>query len=201
MFKKSILYLLLLVGLIAWFGSEVSLRAQTAGGQKAETASAETAKRSPDTLFSIIFSGGPVGITIMLVLFGVSITAAYLVFEHMFTIRRQELLPEGLGEKVRQSIIAGNFPQADQACRAKPSFLAAVLLRGLSETENGWSEVEKALEEGLAEQAARLFRKIEYLALIGNIAPMLGFQGTLTDMKSTLQHASSPKSTASPSSP
>ncbi|HTN77350.1 MAG TPA: MotA/TolQ/ExbB proton channel family protein, partial [Pirellulaceae bacterium] len=192
MFKKSILTTLLIVGLLSWFGAEVSVRAQGA----AESAAAEPAKRGPDSLFSIVFSGGPVGITIMLVLFAVSFTAAYLVFEHMLTIRRKEIMPEGLGEQVRQCIIAGNLAQADQLCRAKPSFLSAVLVRGLGEVENGWSEVEKALEESLAEQAARLFRKIEYLAVIGNIAPMLGLLGTVTGMILAFQQVANTEGSA-----
>ena len=42
--------------------------------------------------------------------------------------------------------------------------------------------MEKAVEEALAEQAARLMRRIEYLSLIGNIAPMVGLLGTVTGM-------------------
>jgi biopolymer transport protein ExbB len=42
--------------------------------------------------------------------------------------------------------------------------------------------VEKAMEETLAEQAARLFRRVEYLSVIGNLAPMLGLLGTVAGM-------------------
>jgi biopolymer transport protein ExbB len=35
------------------------------------------------------------------------------------------------------------------------------------------------MEDASQEQAARLFRKVEYLALIGNVAPMLGLLGTV----------------------
>jgi biopolymer transport protein ExbB len=38
------------------------------------------------------------------------------------------------------------------------------------------------LEDALAEQSARLFRKIEYLSVIGNIAPMVGLLGTVIGM-------------------
>ena len=42
--------------------------------------------------------------------------------------------------------------------------------------------MDRAVEDTLAEQAARLFRKIEYLSVIGNIAPMVGLLGTVTGM-------------------
>ena len=60
--------------------------------------------------------------------------------------------------------------------------LSFVVLSGLAEIEGGWESVEKAIEDAVAEQAARLFRKIEYLSVIGNIAPMVGLLGTVTGM-------------------
>jgi biopolymer transport protein ExbB len=56
------------------------------------------------------------------------------------------------------------------------------LASGIAEIEFGWPAVEKALEDSLSEQAARLYRKLEYLSLIGNLAPMLGLLGTVAGM-------------------
>ncbi|MBN2292731.1 MAG: MotA/TolQ/ExbB proton channel family protein, partial [Pirellulales bacterium] len=53
---------------------------------------------------------------------------------------------------------------------------------GLAEVEGGWTAIEKAVEDATADQSARLFRKIEYLSVIGNIAPMLGLLGTVIGM-------------------
>ncbi len=194
MFKKSILYTLIIVSLIAWLGMEVSLRAQTSSPPDATAATA--AEKAPDTLFSIVFSGGIIGVTIMLTLFASSICAAYLVFEHLMTIRRSEIMPPGLGDEVRNLLNNGNAAGAYELCRARPSFLAYVMQHGLTEVENGWSEVEKALEESLAEQQARLFRKIEYLSVIGNIAPMLGLLGTVAGMILAFQQVASSQGSA-----
>jgi biopolymer transport protein ExbB len=152
----------------------------TAGDEGAGAAAAGA--KPPDSLMQIIFSGGPIGIGIMLTLIGLSLTAAYLVFENSFSIRRRILLPEGLAEQVRQTVMAGRFSEAEQACRQQPSFLSFVLLHGLAEAEGGWAAVEKALEEALAEQTARLFRRIEYLSVLANLAPMLGLLGTVFGM-------------------
>lgn len=146
------------------------------------SAAEQPTAKPPDTFFQIVFSGGPIGIGIMLCLIGLSLTAAYLVFENAFSLRRKFLLPEGLAEQVRQTVVAGRFSEAEQACRQQPSFLAFVLLHGLAEVDGGWSAVEKALEEALAEQTARLFRRIEYLSVLANLAPMLGLLGTVFGM-------------------
>lgn len=130
----------------------------------------------------IVFSGGVTGVAIILVLVVISIIAMALAVEHLLTIRRSVLAPEGLAEQVRQQLADGNLQEADNACQAQPSALAAVLRSGFAETIGGWPAVEKAMEETLAEQAARLLRKIDYLSVIGNIAPMLGLLGTVVGM-------------------
>ena len=111
-----------------------------------------------------------------------SMLAAYLVFEQLMTLRKKEILPEGLAEQVRQLVATGKIKEAEQLCRNQPSPLSFILINGLAEIDLGWGGVEKALEDAIADQAARLYRKIEYLSVIGNIAPMMGLLGTVTGM-------------------
>lgn len=162
----------------------------------AQDAAAAASEPAPQGFFSILFAGGWVGFLIVMFLFALSLTAAYLVFEHIMTLRRTEIMPEGLGDQVRQALTAGKVSDADQACRQHPSFLAFVLLNGLAELDGGWSAVEKALEDATAEQSARLFRKIEYLSVIGNIAPMVGLLGTVTGMIFAFQRVASTQGSA-----
>ena len=139
-------------------------------------------KKAPQGFFQILFSGGPIGVIIMLALIGTSLTAAYLVFENALSIRKSELIPDGLSDEVRDLVSAGEYAKAIKVCRDKPCFLSFVLMYGLNEADGGWSEVEKATEDALGEQSARLFRRVEYLSVVGNIAPMLGLLGTVTGM-------------------
>lgn len=163
--------------------------------ENAEKAVAAKPDKAPDAqagpkakgFFEILFSGGIVGIVIMLALIGLSLTAAYLVFDNILSLRKADLLPEKLAADVRTSLSQGRIEEAEQACQSQPSLLAFVINHGLSEAEGGWSETEKALEEALAEQAARLYRKVEYLSVIGSLAPMLGLLGTVTGMLMAFQ--------------
>lgn len=147
-------------------------------------------------LFDIIFSGGWVGFLIVALLLALSMLAAYLVFEQIMTLRRSEIMPNKLSDQVRQLLSQGRAAEADQACRAKPSFLSFVMLHGLAEVDGGWAAVEKALEDATAEQSARLFRKVEYLSVIGNIAPMVGLLGTVTGMIFAFQRVASTQGAA-----
>lgn len=159
----------------------------------AETA---VANDSPTGFFGILLSGGLVGILILLVLAGLSITAAYLLFDQVMTLRRKEVLPDGISDMVRQALLTGRPAEADAACRRVPSVLSVVLLSGLSEFEFGWREVEKAVEDSLAQQSARLMRRIEYLSVIGNIAPMVGLLGTVTGMIFAFQQVAATRGAA-----
>jgi len=137
---------------------------------------------APQSFLEIVFSGGLTGVLIVMLLFGLSIAAAALVIEHVLTIRPSVLIPPPLPERVRQQLSGGSVTGADQACQAHRSLLAFVLRAGLAELDGGWPAVEKAMEDAIAEQAARLYRKIEYLSVIGNIAPMVGLLGTVVGM-------------------
>ena len=141
--------------------------------------------------FGILFSGGVTGAVLVFVLLALSMLAAYLVFEQLLAIRRSELMPDGLHDKVYQALLNGSIPDAEMACRQNPSFLSFVLLQGISEIEYGWSSVEKAIEDALSEQSSRLFRKVEYLNVIGNIAPMVGLLGTVIGMVFAFQNVAS----------
>ena len=129
-----------------------------------------------------MFSGGPLGIANMVVLIALSIAALALTLDNIRVVRRSAVIPPELSAEVHDLVSAGDLPQAVRAGKAQPSFLAAVLLHGLAEVGGGWADVEKAMEDATAEQAARLFRRIEYLSVIGNIAPMVGLLGTVTGM-------------------
>lgn len=142
----------------------------------------QPAKPPPKTFLQIFFSGGPLGIANMLALIGLSLTAAYMVFDNLVRIRRNDLIPEDLQSELRKFVEQGRLSEAATACANRPCFLAAVVQQGLKEADSGWSEVEKAMEDATAEQAARLFRWIEYLSVIGNLAPMVGLLGTVTGM-------------------
>lgn len=141
--------------------------------------SAATGETPPDTgLFDLVRTGGLVGGLI----FALSLTMVYLIVEHLLSIRRNALIPPELAEAVHQQLSDRKIEDAQQQCSLQPCFLSNILAAGLSVIELGYRDVEKAMEDTATEQAARLFRKIEYLHLIGTLAPMLGLLGTVWGM-------------------
>jgi biopolymer transport protein ExbB len=132
-----------------------------------------------DTGFvDLVRTGGLVGG----VIFALSLCMVYLIVEHVLGIRRKTLVPEDLAAAVHRQITERKFDDARQQCQLQPCFLSHVLASGLSVIDLGYSDADKAMEEAAHEQSARLLRKIEYLHLIGTLAPMLGLLGTVWGM-------------------
>ncbi|MBY0586237.1 MotA/TolQ/ExbB proton channel family protein [bacterium] len=166
---------LLTVGLSAYRPSLAQDAAPPRGAGKGEEVAESNGSRPPDTILTLVEASGSIGAMIILL----SIAGVALILEHAMTIRRTVLIPKGLPEELHSLITQDDFTKAEQLCKLRPSYLSYVVLSGLQEVRMGYRAVEKSMEDASQEQAARLFRKVEYLALIANIAPMLGLLGTV----------------------
>lgn len=125
-------------------------------------------------------AGGVIGYIIMLL----SVTAFALVIVHLVQIRRTALAPDELIERLDELLSKGRVAEAAQVCEDpdERSFLAGVVGAGLSRYRRspfGALELKQALEEAGQDRVARLYRSTDALALVANIAPMLGLLGTV----------------------
>jgi biopolymer transport protein ExbB len=178
---------LVLAGCACWAAAAPFLAAQQSSEESPTSASAETREpvdAAPDGAIpeidvrELFRAGGAIGIVIL----ALSVAMLALVIEHLLTIRRSALMPRGLAEECHDMIMRRQFKEAYDRCVARPSFLGHQLAAGVREVDLGYSAVEKAMEDAATEQSARLFRKIEYLSVIGTLAPMLGLLGTVWGM-------------------
>jgi biopolymer transport protein ExbB len=110
-----------------------------------------------------------------------------LIIEYALSIRRAMLMPPSFADDVLKLLMQGQPNVALQKCQNDPSALAQILYAGMTQYEFGWDAVEHSAEEATAEQASRLYRRVEYLNVIGNIAPMLGLLGTVLGMVMAFQ--------------
>jgi biopolymer transport protein ExbB len=129
-------------------------------------------------LRELAMAGGYIG----LVIAALSVVLIALIIEHLISIRKNALMPPDLAPQVHALIAQKQFKQAEDLCRQNPSLLGEILVAGLSEVGLEYSDIEKSMEDASVEQSSRLLRKIEYLSVIGSIAPMLGLLGTVWGM-------------------
>ncbi|MDR1289831.1 MAG: MotA/TolQ/ExbB proton channel family protein [Planctomycetaceae bacterium] len=130
------------------------------------------------TFFGLLQASGVIGYIIIFL----SFVAVAIVIEFLLTVRRGVLMPKDLADNILQQLTQGQLGAAIQSCNDNSSLLAKVLVAGMKGFEFGWDEVEKGAEDAMEKEASKLYRKIEYLNVIGNIAPMLGLLGTVVGM-------------------
>ena len=148
-------------------------------GRGASTAAPGASEsKGKSTFWTIVGAGGTIGF----VLLGLSIAALTIAIDVLRSLRRSVFMPEGLAADVRELLNRGQLLAADQRCRQTPCCLSYVINAGLAESDGDWPDIEKTLEDSMAEQSSRYVRKIETLSVIGNIAPMLGLLGTVVGM-------------------
>ena len=112
----------------------------------------------------------------------ISIVTIALTIEHCLSIRRATIVPAEAAERTKALIDEKKYVEAIKFTAEDPSMLGYVVNAGLTEASNGFTAMERALEESLEERSAKLFRKTEYLHIIGNVSPMIGLLGTVTGM-------------------
>ncbi len=146
--------------------------------QAAASQAAEAEPAADHSFLRILNAGGTIGFIIILL----SVAAVAITIELLITVRAKVLIPPGFAEEIAQKLVSGQRNEAFKQCRENPSVLGTVLAAGLNDSDLGWDAVEKSVEDATAEQAARLYRRVDYLNVIGNIAPMLGLLGTVVGM-------------------
>ncbi len=134
----------------------------------------------PRSYFEILFwpGGGYIGLLLWLL----SIVMVGLCVQVFMTIRRTIILPEPLKAQVQRLFDNRQYREAIEATANHPSYLAGVIHAALSEAPRGYQAMERALEDAASERTTVFLRSVEYLNLLGNIAPMIGLLGTVWGM-------------------
>jgi len=122
--------------------------------------------------------GGPIGGFLWLL----SIVMVGMVIQVFIAIRRLTILPPVLQGQVSELFKARQFGDVIQLTADDPSYFAALIRAALAEASRGYHAMEKALQEEADNRTTRYLRSVEYLNLLGNIAPMIGLLGTVLGM-------------------
>jgi len=172
---RKTMWATVLGGLTVLFTSSVALAQEASGGVTFNWWYILDQSTNPS-------KAGWIGTLDMGLLYVGSIASVALIIQYFLAIRRTTLLPELTVAQIKTMFDERRFREALEFCQNDPSFVASVVHAGLIEAANGYDAMEKAMTEAAEERAARLFRQIEWLNLLGNICPMLGLWGTVYGM-------------------
>jgi biopolymer transport protein ExbB len=157
--RKSFLIKVVLL-VIALAGASVVIAVTLDGSFGTDTTGAA---RTQTFFEQFVIAGGPI---VWFVLLPMSLITIYLAVEYSLTIRREKLVPGGIGDRIS----------------AQNDFVSVAVSKALGQGRGDWFRMRSVLDESLQEQAGGLLHRIEWINLIGNVSPMVGLFGTVFGM-------------------
>src|SRR5450631_1219594 len=137
---------------------------------------------------TILLNGGPV---IWLILIAAAIAIVVFIERALFCHRSQINSAEFLNG-VRNVLRRDNVVEAISICDATPGPVARIVKTAILNRDRGRDRVREAVEEAGLTEVPRLEEKLNLLATIAQIAPLLGLLGTIIgfmDVFSQLQQS------------
>lgn len=129
---------------------------------------------------SKFLAGG--GWLVWVVLLPLSVVTVRLIVQYFLIVRRSKWLPVGIVEVLDRHLNPFNLPKALQVLQGQGGVLPRALHAGLVEAKNGRAAMDLAMAEMLEQDTTSMLRRIEWLNIIGNVAPMIGLFGTVWGM-------------------
>lgn len=134
------------------------------------------------SLFDIIFQGGPLGIIIVVVLLTLSVIALYIFVERYLNIKRAARVDDTFINNIRANVASGNIHAAKALCQNTDSPVARMVEKGLMRIGKPLRDIDAAIENVGNLEIFKLEKNLSTLASIAGAAPMIGFFGTVTGM-------------------
>ena len=142
----------------------------------------------------LLFLGGWSMVPIVLL----SFVMVWIVWERFRALRRAKGDPDTLARNVADYVQAGNVAGAIAYCRERNSPASRILQRGLERLGRPIAEIKETVHEAGRRESFDLEKRMDLLASVAAIAPMLGFLGTVTGMIAAFRQIQAYEGLASP---
>ena len=129
-------------------------------------------------MVDLFVKGGP----FMWPLLGMLFFGLVVSFERLYTLSKAHVNSKEFFTRVQEALKQGGPEAAAEICSNTPGPVASVLHAGLLRLDRGLDHVEKAITESGAIEMAFLEKGMVWLSTVANIAPLLGFLGTVSGM-------------------
>jgi biopolymer transport protein ExbB len=136
------------------------------------------AEQLPDTKISLIemvMKGGPIMIPLAILL----LIVIYILVERLLVINKATKRNENLLPSMKEMIQSGNISNAKAMCRNANTPESAMLEQGVVRVGQPVQEIRTAMDKSGSNEIGKLEKNLGVLNIIGRIAPMFGFIGTI----------------------
>lgn len=179
-----------LVSYIASIGFTMTVLSNSLLAQEA------AASKNENLLVKTWNSLGPMYAVIFLI---ISMVLVALVVRTILAVQKNNFIPDDLIQGVEASLTEKNAQAAVELVRADESFLGQVLSAGLGKLQKGKEPAMEAMQIVGESETMRIEHLLSYLALIGNICPMIGLLGTVQGMVASFGKIAGSETTPKPS--
>jgi biopolymer transport protein ExbB len=158
----------------------------------------DAAEKPPGTssnVLDVIGDSGTIGVMIVIL----SVIALAMVIENFIALKRDKLAPPELIDEIQALFDDGQYQEAMELCENEPTFFTKVAGAGISKIGHSFEVIQQSIQEMGDEESIRLHQKIGWLALIANVAPMLGLLGTVQGMIISFNQIAASAGQANPS--
>lgn len=169
--------------------------APAAPGEPGDAADSGESKKSDNYLMWMFRSLGWFFSVVFALL---SMTMVALIVINIVNLRRSQIVPEALVEDFGKLIDENRFQEAYECAKDNESLLGQALSTGLARMPSGYEKAAQAMQDVTQAESMRLEHQLGYLALIGNLAPMIGLFGTVVGMIASFQAIASGGAAPSP---
>jgi len=111
-----------------------------------------------------------------------SMATMALTVHYLLTIRRKTQVPPALAHALVTAASRGDHAKLLDVSGRDETMLGVAAFAGAGQIRAGRDAARAAVDEAVEERATKLFRRIEYLNVIGSVSPMIGLLGTVLGM-------------------
>ena len=178
-----------LFSMIAMWALPQSLHAQSdteAGVESSEEAEAEGPQASEQSLIDMWKNGGWAMYPLTLL----SVSAFGLIVYNFMAVSVKQLIRPDVLPQIDEALRALDIETARNICSEHPAPSTNIVYAALARVDlyrYDSNQVKEAIEESAAEELAGPFVLINYLSVIGSLAPMVGLLGTVSGMVKAFQ--------------
>lgn len=122
-----------------------------------------------------------------LVQVAVSIFGAMFIFERFFNLRRQKIIPRGLGRKARELWSAGNFAALEALDETDPSTLGRAISWVAKHRHAAYTDVTVGAGDIISQEIEVHHQKAYPLGVVATLEPLLGLLGMILGMIATFE--------------
>ena len=127
------------------------------------------------SLITMIAKGGPIMYPLALLL----LISIYILIERLLVIGKANKTNKELLQSIKEMINTGNLSNAISMCKNINTPESTMLEQGISRIGQPITEIRTAMDKSGANEISKLEKNLNVLNIIGRIAPMFGFIGTI----------------------